>query len=110
MQHNLLAEKHQRAMDLAEGAIALRLRGDLDRAMPAFQEAFVLERTVAEAIAALPDRGVDSGVLCRSAATLALDCGQIGEAVRLARLGLGRTSEEELVRELNEVLARAQAS
>jgi hypothetical protein len=78
-----IQELHQQAMDLAEMAQVAKLRSNLDLASQLSRQAFEKERLAAELItndfAAAPTRSI----LYRSAATLAIDCGEIHIAERL---------------------------
>ena len=98
---------HDRAMDLADEAIVLNSRGDVVSATGKFREAFLLERVAADEVAGCKDLEPTRSVLHRSAATLALDCGDKAEAIRLANRGLEGIPPEEIAKELREVLERA---
>ena len=98
---------HNRAMDLADEAIVLNSRGDLASATAKYREAFLLERAASDEVAGCRELEPTRSVLHRSAATLALDCGDKAEAIRLANRGLEGTPPEEIAKELREVLERA---
>lgn len=97
--------KHERAMDLT--VVALQLQdSDASAALTKFREAFLLEREAADGVA---DATIEPtrAVLHRSAATLALDCGEIAEAVRIANRGLTGNPPADIADELQKVLQRA---
>jgi len=95
---------HQEAMEFAQQAMAARDQG---RAQKLFRSAFEKEREAAEALAGELRQEPTRAILFRSAATLALDCGDLAEAERLARKGLAGEPPEEQRRELEEILARS---
>lgn len=75
-------------MDLAERAFSARLHGDRELSVVLFQQAFQKERSAAEFIAYDFSYEPTRSILLRSAASLALDCGDSREAERLVALGL----------------------
>lgn len=101
-----LNQKHDKAMELAALALLARQRGDEKKAKPLFREAFDLEREVADEIAPT-DLEPSRSVIHRSAATLALDCGEYVEAERLAMIGLLGNRPASIAAELREVLMQA---
>jgi hypothetical protein len=103
---NSLNEIHQQAMELAEQAFAARRRNDEDEARSLARRAYKLEKQAAELSRTEPTRSV----LHRSAATLALDCGEYREAERLAVTALASTPPEPIANELREVLAAVYAA
>lgn len=103
---NSLNENHQQAMELAEQAFAARRRNDPDTARLLALHAYQLEKQAAEQSQTEPTRSV----LHRSAATLALDCGEYREAERLAAAALASTPPEPIANELREVLAAVYAA
>ncbi len=98
---NSLNELHQQAMELAEQAFAARRSDDPATARSLAFRAYLLERQAAELSQTEPTRSV----LHRSAATLALDCGEYREAERLVAAALAGSPPEPIARELREVLA-----
>lgn len=96
-----LNETHQQAMELAQQAFVARRRDDLATARSLAYRAFVLEKQAAEQSQTEPTHSV----LHRSAATLALDCGEYREAERLVAAALAGTPPEPIANELREVLA-----
>jgi tetratricopeptide (TPR) repeat protein len=101
---SLVRDQHRRAMDLADQALATRRRGDLSGAVALFRQALEHEREAAELVAA--DGAVEPtrSVLFRSAATLALDCGEIREAERLIAMALAGNPPHEIAEELRDLL------
>lgn len=100
--------KHHQAMDFASAALGLQRSGDSSGALDKFRQAFLLERDAANGVA---DSTIEPSrsVLHRSAAELALDCGETAEAARLALRGLNGTPPAEIALELRDVLARAES-
>jgi hypothetical protein len=97
---NSLNDLHQQAMQLAEQAFLARRRDELATARSFAFSAYLLEKQVAEQSQTEPTRSV----LYRSAATLALDCGEYREAERLVAAALAGTPPEAIANELREVL------
>lgn len=103
-----LRELHEQAMSFVDMALMARRDGRPDEATKFFALAFEAERTAA---LLLKDRGADAeptrSILLRSAATLALDCGELREAERLSAIALSGEPPEEIAEELRDVLDRA---
>lgn len=97
---NNLNEAHQQAMELAEQAFIARRRNDPATARSLAYRAFLLEKQAAELSQTEPTRSV----LHRSAATLALDCGEYREAERLVAAALAGSPPQPIANELREVL------
>ena len=95
-----LNEMHQEAMELAEQAFTARRRDDPATAHSLAYRAYLLEKQAAELSQTEPSRSV----LHRSAATLALDCGEYREAERLVAAALAGSPPEPIANELREVL------
>ena len=100
-------EKHREAMAYADDALFAKRNGDSDRALSMFRLAFECERTAAELFASENDDEPTRSVLYRSAATLALDCGEYREAERLVARALADDPPEEIAVELRDLLDRA---
>ncbi len=95
-------ELHNRAMDLAEFALAQRLRGDRDAESELLRQALELERA---AIQALGDPIEPTfSVLHRSAGTLALRCGEYRLAEQLAANALAHEPPNEVAEELRDLV------
>jgi hypothetical protein len=99
---------HGEAMLLADDGAAAQRKGDREAARVAYHAAMTKEAEAARicnCAGAEPSRSV----LYRSAANLALECGEHREAERLAAEGLAGTPPEQIAEELRSVLERAQA-
>jgi hypothetical protein len=101
---NTAVRDHDSAMAYAEQAQVARLRGDRDAAIALTRQAFDLERRAAAALQ--PHVGVEPtrSVLHRSAASLALECGQTREAEKLIAIGLSGDPPEDIAEELRDLL------
>ncbi len=97
-------EAHTQAMSCADDGDRARRAGDLDGARAHYARGLALEREAALAEHTQPWRGM----LLRSAAWLAVNAGELEEALRLARLGLEDADVPERTRaELQEVVDEA---
>ena len=103
MDFEKLNQKHDKAMDLAAQALLARQRGDESKAVPLFREAFNLERKVANEIAPT-DLEPSRSVIHRSAATLAVDCGEYREAEKLIGAALAGNPPDSIAAELRDLL------
>jgi hypothetical protein len=103
---NKIQDLHKQAMDLAEMAQVAKLKGDSVLALQLSKQAFEKERLAAELIvnnlAAEPTRSV----LHRSAATLAIDCGEIAAAERLIAIALSGNPPQEIAEELKDLFVQ----
>lgn len=97
---NRLDDMHQQAMELAEQAFVARRHDDLTVAHSLAHRAYLLERQAAEQAQTEPTRSV----LHRSAATLALHCGEYRAAEQLVAAALTGNPPEPIAIELREVL------
>ncbi len=95
---------HQQAMELAEQGDVAKRRKAHAQAQELFQKAFVLERHAAIHFVDQLDAEPTRSVLLRSAASLALDCGELREAERLIGAVLFGNPPEEIRQELRDVL------
>jgi len=98
-------ELHRRAMECADGAWSLRRTDGPQAGHDLLVEAFEAEAKAAWLVAAKHEYEPTRSILLRSAATLGIDCGRLGEAERLAAAGLAGTPPEPIATELREVLA-----
>lgn len=99
---------HAEAMRHANDAMAYRYLGKDDEAHAAFREAWRLERQAAMGLIGdmlEPSRSI----LFRSAASLALLCGEVDDAQKLAHLGLGGAPSLRVRESLQTILADAAA-
>jgi hypothetical protein len=95
---------HHEAMELADKASVELLRGNVDRALQLTRQAFEKERDAATHVAADMDFEPTRSVLHRSAASLALECGETREAERLIAVALSGKSPNEIAEELRDLL------
>lgn len=79
---------HEEAMNFSEKAQVARIREQKRNSTILFREAFRLEKKAAMLLKDEKVNLVTRAVLFRSAAVLALDCGEINEAEELIHLGL----------------------
>lgn len=100
---NSVADDHDRAMEMADRALEARRQGDEEQARAYFRDAFAFERRAAERIA--PDLTAEPSrsVLHRSAAALAVECGEAREAERLIAIALTGNPPEEIAEELRDL-------
>ncbi len=96
---------HREAMDLAEQAEVAKLRGD-DGVVELFRRAFELERNAAKVLESQFDAEPTRSVLYRSAAALALNCGQLRQAEQLTATALAGEPPSEIAEELRDLLER----
>jgi hypothetical protein len=97
-------ELHRRAMGAAEAALVSRKAGQHEAATWCYRTALLLEQEAAGLVELEPTRSV----LYRSAAHLAIEAGEPGEAIRLADIGLAGDPPAAIREEL--VATRARAS
>jgi hypothetical protein len=97
---------HQEAMDLAESALTAKLRGDLAQENQLLRQAFAKEAQAATLIAHDLSAEPTRSVLHRSAASLAIDCGEFQVAKRLIMTALIGNPPQEIVEELNDLFAQ----
>lgn len=103
---NKASKYHQQAMDLAEqGDLAQRRKAN-DQAKQLFQKAFASEREAALCYVDQMDAEPTRSVLLRSAASLALECGELREAERLIGAALYGNPPDEICQELRDVLVQ----
>ena len=96
---------HNRAMDFVDRAARERSRGDKELSNSLFRQALDSEL---KAIDELPKRGgLAWSILHRSAATMALDCGDFRMAEKLASTALAGDTHPEIADELRDVWERA---
>ena len=101
-----IQDLHQQAMDLAELAFTAKLRGDLERADLLFRQAFEKEASAATLIASDLNAEPTRSVLHRSAASLAVDCGEFQAADRLIATALSGNPPQEIADELKDLFIR----
>jgi hypothetical protein len=101
---NTIQDLHREAMRLADEADQLRRRGDAKAAGERLQQAFARERQAAEHSAADHSPEPTRSVLHRSAASLALECGDYRAAERLIAAALSGDPPDEIADELRDLL------
>jgi hypothetical protein len=100
---NQIQELHQQAMDLAEVAFTAKLKGDLEQASQLNRQAFEKEAKAAGLLAANLDAEPTRSILHRSAATLAIDCGELQTAEKLIATALTGNPPQEIAEELKDL-------
>jgi len=107
---NSIETLHNDAMDLAELAQLAKSKNDLDTFLDLSKKAFELEKkaalTVSQNFALEPTRSI----LCRSAASLAMDCAEYREAEKLISLALWGNPPDSIAEELRDLLETVQFS
>ena len=102
---SLINASHTKAMDLAEEAVLARLAGDQEKFEKLSRDAWCHE------VAAIKELTEHTeplfSMLHRSAATLALDCGELRQAEKLTAAALAQEPPEFLAEELRDLLERA---
>jgi len=99
--------QHLEAMALCDRAVAARAERDGDGAAVYFRQAFELERQAAEAVAGEPGLEPTRSVLHRSAAAMALECGEGRAAEKLVAAALAGDPPDEIAEELRDILEQA---
>jgi hypothetical protein len=94
---------HQQAMDLAEAAAVAQLRGAIEQATQLTRQAFEQETQAANLIASVLDAEPTRSVLHRSAASLAIECGELRAAERLIATALSGNPPPEIAEELKDL-------
>ncbi|HUT02508.1 MAG TPA: hypothetical protein VM163_01275 [bacterium] len=101
---NEIARLHREAMTLADKAGVERRNGHPDRSLELTRKAFELERDAAQGTEDRAELEPTRSVLHRSAASLALECGESREAERLIARALAGNPPEEIAEELRDLL------
>jgi hypothetical protein len=101
---------HQQAMDLAEAAAVARLRGASEQAAQFTRQAFEQETQAAGLIASALDTEPTRSVLHRSAASLAIECGELQVAERLITTALSGNPPLEIAEELKDLFIQINLS
>jgi len=97
---------HQKAMDHAESAFSEKLKGNLEESKRQLEKAYKLETQAAKLVVNNIELEPTRSILFRSAASLALECGDIREAERLSAFGLTGNPPEEIADELRNILEK----
>lgn len=103
MKTGIVQDTHRLAMALGDYAARARRYGDINVATELLQRALFYESRAAELMDDDPDV-LWRAVLYRSAASLALQCGEYEEAKRLIATGLAGNPPSEIAAELRDVL------
>jgi hypothetical protein len=101
---NGIKELHHQAMQLADEADRRRKQGDVKTAQEILRQAFDKERQAAKEAACGATLEPTRSVLHRSAASLALECGDFREAERLIAVALAGEPPDEIAEELRDLL------
>lgn len=94
---------HLQAMDLAELAVTTKLKGNLEQADRLLRKAFERESDAATLMAGNLDAEPTRSILHRSAASLAIDCGDFAAADRLIATALSGNPPQEIAEELKDL-------
>ncbi|NEO86247.1 MAG: hypothetical protein F6J87_18620 [Spirulina sp. SIO3F2] len=98
-----IQDLHAQAMNLAEQAELAKLRGATADYQQCLHQALQLEQQAAQLIAPDPAAEPTRSVLHRSAATLAIDCGELQTAEKLIITALTGTPPAEIAEELKDL-------
>lgn len=101
-------ELHRKAMSLLDEANVARMHGDEEQARELLRRAFETEKQAAEQLADSYEHEPTRSILFRSAALLALDCGDYDGAERLAEAGLAGHPPDALAIQLHDIQAQIQ--
>lgn len=101
---------HQQAMDLAAAAAVARLRGAPEQAAHLTRQAFEQETQAVALIASTLDAEPTRSVLYRSAASLAIECGELRAAERLIATALSGNPPLEIAEELKNLFIQINLS
>jgi hypothetical protein len=101
---NQVKKLHRAAMRLVDEADAARRNGNLQAAGERLRQAFAQERQAADLLATDATQEPTRSVLHRSAASLALECGDLREAERLIATALSGNPPDEIAEELRDLL------
>ncbi len=107
---NQIQALHKQAMDLAEAAAVARLRGAIEEAAQLTRQAFEQETQAATLIANTLDAEPTRSVLHRSAASLAIECGELQIAERLIATALSGNPPLEIAEELKDLFIQINLS
>ena len=95
---------HREAMALVDQAVLARQSGDSARVLEIAREAFKKERAAADLVADQLELEPTRAVLHRSAATLAVECGELRDAERLIGRALAGNPPQDIADELRDLL------
>src|SRR5438034_8023426 len=103
------ARLHREAMELAEEATLERLRGNTGMSIALLRRALEKEQAAAALVESALEFEPTRSVLHRSAASLAIECGELSEAERLIAAALSGAPPADIAEELRQ-LRRSAAS
>lgn len=95
---------HREAMELVDQAVLARQRGEVERVAELARAAFEKERAAADAVADQLELEPTRAVLHRSAAALAVECGELRDAEKLIGRALAGNPPEDIANELRDLL------
>jgi hypothetical protein len=98
---------HNKAMELVDQAFLAKRRGNDKKANQLTREALQSETAATELLQQKLDAEPTRSVLYRSAASLALECGEVREAERLISKALSGNPPDEIAEELRDLLEQA---
>ena len=101
---------HTEAMDLAELAQVAKLRGEVEQSNHLLRESFAKESSAAALIANHWEAEPTRSVLHRSAASLAIECGEFEIANRLIATALSGNPPAEIAEELQDLFIQINLS
>jgi hypothetical protein len=104
MNIKLCEDRHHQAMEMVDQAMHARRIGDQALVQKALGEAFVLEKEAATLVAGELELEPTRSVLHRSAASLAIQIGELREAERLIGAALAGFPPEEIAEELRDLM------
>lgn len=97
---------HHQAMDLVEAAEVAKLRGEFPQFNQLLQQALTKEAEAASLIANDLSAEPTRSILHRSAASLAIECGEFEQAKQLIANGLTGSPPKEIAEELKDLLTQ----
>ncbi|MEM6598132.1 MAG: hypothetical protein AAF810_20115 [Cyanobacteria bacterium P01_D01_bin.36] len=100
---NKVQELHRAAMNLAEQADLAKLRGENRQVQNALRQALKLESEAAQMVADDLDSEPTRSVLHRSAASLAMECGEFQMAEKLIARALAGSPPSDIEEELKDL-------
>jgi hypothetical protein len=105
-----VSELHNKAMDIAELAMIARLRGESRRVDELNRQAYEFEKQAAEIYGINSSEEPTRSVLYRSAASMALECGELKSAQKLIVAGLSGEPPIEIEDELKDLFEQVNFS
>lgn len=101
---------HHAAMQLVDKALLAKRQGDQALYLQSIRDAYALEKEAAQLVATEYDLEPTRSVLHRSAASMALQCGEVREAERLIAAALAGFPPDEIAEELRDLLEQIYAN